>query len=204
MKRLPVIDLSGQPADIGFSHGKARCDQLKENYSIYLNMISTNTGQNESAIIDLARRFLPKVEKTAPELVTEMEGIAQGAGVSLETILVLNCRSELAFPDQLATQCTVVGLTANRTVSGHGVIAQNLDIIRYHYKATILRALLIDFPIPTRKKGEKISPFFNLAIKNRLILESYFIPVHPEPPVVHFYASSRMGCSDSECCKALT
>ncbi len=127
MKHLPVIDLSGQPADIGYAHGKALCVQLKENYSIYLNMISTNTGQSEQAIVDLARRFLPEVEKAAPELLAEMEGIAQGAGVSLETILVLNCRSELAFPDQLATQCTVVGLTGNRTVSGKGVIAQNWD-----------------------------------------------------------------------------
>ena len=127
MKRLPVIDLSGQPADIGFAHGKALCEQLKENYSIYLNMIGANTGQSEPEIVELARRFLPEVEKAAPELLTEMEGIAQGAGVSLETILVLNCRSELAFPDQLATQCTVVGLSGNRTVNGKGVIAQNWD-----------------------------------------------------------------------------
>ena len=127
MKRVPVIDLSGNPSDIGFAHGKALGDRLKENYSIYLNMISTNTGQSEAAIVALALRFLPSIEKAAPELLAEMDGIAQGAGVSLETILVLNCRSELAFPDQLATQCTVVGLTAKRTVSGRAVIAQNWD-----------------------------------------------------------------------------
>ncbi len=48
---------------------------------------------------------------------TELEGIAQEAGVSLETILVLNSRSELAFPDQLATQCTVIGITDEKAVS---------------------------------------------------------------------------------------
>ncbi|MGB9438913.1 MAG: hypothetical protein WCB15_13280 [Desulfobacterales bacterium] len=53
MKRLPVVDLSGQPADIDFAHGKALCDKLKENYSIYVNMVRTNTGQSESAIVDL-------------------------------------------------------------------------------------------------------------------------------------------------------
>ncbi len=53
MKRLPVVDLSGQPADIGFAHGKVLCDQLKENYSMYVNMVRTNTGQSESAIVDL-------------------------------------------------------------------------------------------------------------------------------------------------------
>ena len=41
MKRLPVVDLSSQSADIGFAHGKALCDQLKENYSIYLNLVIT-------------------------------------------------------------------------------------------------------------------------------------------------------------------
>jgi hypothetical protein len=52
MKHLPVVDLS-QPADIGFARGKVLCDQLKENYSIYVNMDRTNTGQSESAIVDL-------------------------------------------------------------------------------------------------------------------------------------------------------
>jgi isopenicillin-N N-acyltransferase-like protein len=34
LKRVPVIDLSGNPSDIGFAHGKALGDRLKENYSI--------------------------------------------------------------------------------------------------------------------------------------------------------------------------
>jgi isopenicillin-N N-acyltransferase-like protein len=117
MKRLPVIDLSGQPADIGFAHGKAFCEQVKENYSVYLNMINANTGKSEPAIADLARRFLPGIVKATPELLTEMEGIVQGAGANLETILVLNSRSELAFPDQLATQCSFIGITDEKAVS---------------------------------------------------------------------------------------
>jgi hypothetical protein len=55
MKRLPVVDLSGQPADIDFAHGKALCDKLKRNHSIYVNMVRTNTGQSESAIVDLQK-----------------------------------------------------------------------------------------------------------------------------------------------------
>ncbi len=55
-----------QPADTSFAHGKALCEQLKKNYSMYLNMISANTGQNEPAIADLAWRFLPEIEKAAP------------------------------------------------------------------------------------------------------------------------------------------
>ena len=33
----------------------------------------------------------------------------------------------MAFPDQLALQCTVIGLTAEKTVCGRAVIAQNWD-----------------------------------------------------------------------------
>jgi isopenicillin-N N-acyltransferase-like protein len=127
MKKLPVIDLSGQPADIGFSHGMAMSEQIKQNYRLYLDMIHNNTGLSEPMILDLAKRFLPEIEKTAPELLAEMEGTARGARVSLETILVLNSRSELAFPDQLAMQCTVIGLTAEKTVCDRAVIAQNWD-----------------------------------------------------------------------------
>jgi microcystin degradation protein MlrC len=73
------------------------------------------------------------------------------------------------------------------------------------FVTTSLRALLIVFPIATKKRRENLSFLLkNLPNKNRLILDSYFIPVHQRPLVVHFYVSSRKDCSDSECCKALT
>jgi isopenicillin-N N-acyltransferase-like protein len=127
MERLPLVDLSGQPSEIGFKHGQALREQIRKNYLLYLNMIRNNTGQTEPQILGLANRFLPKIKNSAPELLEEMTGLSQGAGVSLETILILNCRSELAFPDQLSTQCTVVGLAGEKTASGRSLIAQNWD-----------------------------------------------------------------------------
>lgn len=127
MERLPLIDLSGSPFEIGYAHGLALREQIQKNFVLYLSMIRNNTGLAEPAILEMARRFIPEIKKSAPELLEELDGISKGADLSFETILTLNSRSELAFPDQLSGQCTVIGLTAERTGDGHAVIAQNWD-----------------------------------------------------------------------------
>ena len=69
MKRLPVVDLSSQSADIGFAHGKALCDQLKENYSIYLNLVITKiffATSRGGLLIDFPIETKKKGEKIPP------------------------------------------------------------------------------------------------------------------------------------------
>jgi isopenicillin-N N-acyltransferase-like protein len=60
-----------------------------------------------------------------------MEGIAKGAGVSLEQILFLNARSELmsmgTTGEVKAGECTAIGLNGERTVDGRPILAQNWD-----------------------------------------------------------------------------
>jgi isopenicillin-N N-acyltransferase-like protein len=127
MERLPLIDLSGSPFEIGYAHGLSLREQIQKNFNLYLNMIRNNTGLAEQEIVGMARRFIPEIERSAPKLLEEMAGISKGAELSLETLLTLNSRSELAFPDQLSAQCTVIGLTTGRTSDRHTFIAQNWD-----------------------------------------------------------------------------
>jgi len=128
MSFFPIIDLKGQPFDIGLAHGRALAGPIATNYKTYLNMISGNAGLDEDRVIQLARLFVPFLEDAAPHLLEEMEGIAKGAGIALDSVLVLNARTELAFPDQLAGgECTSIGLSGQRTTQGQTILAQNWD-----------------------------------------------------------------------------
>lgn len=126
---LPIIDLKGTPYAMGLTHGRTLTAQIKANFNAYLQMIQNSYGLNPDLVSILAKKFLPELERDAPQILEEIQGIADGAGVSLETVLVINARSELAFPDQLSAECTVIGLSGRRTTSGRVLMAQNWDWI---------------------------------------------------------------------------
>ncbi len=126
---LPIIDLKGSPYEMGLTHGQALTAQIKANFNAYVQKIQNSCGHTPDVINIHAKKFLPELERAAPQLLEEMHGIADGAGVSLETVLVINARTELAFPDQLGAECTVIGLSGSRTISGRVLMAQNWDWI---------------------------------------------------------------------------
>jgi isopenicillin-N N-acyltransferase-like protein len=126
---FPVIDLAGRPFDMGLAHGSTLADSIKANYRTYIKMIDGTAGLSQKKIIETVRGFIPELENATPHLLEEMHGIAKGAGVPLETILVLNCRTELLYPDYLGSECTAIGLTGDRTTDGRVLLAQNWDWI---------------------------------------------------------------------------
>jgi len=122
-----VIDLAGQPFDLGLAHGRALAREIQDNFATYRDLIRGYAGLEEKRILELASLFKPLLAKEAPHLLEEMEGLAKGAGVSLETILAINVRTELVYPDQLAGECTSIGLSGARTADGRPLLAQNWD-----------------------------------------------------------------------------
>jgi len=134
---FPVIDIAGRPFDMGVTHGRILENSIKANYSTYIKMIAATAGLRQPEVIKAVQRFIPEVGNAAPHILEEMRGIAEGAGVSLETILVLNCRTELLYPDQPNAECTAIGLSGDRTTNGHVLLAQNWDWIPAAYDTSV-------------------------------------------------------------------
>ena len=127
MEFFPIISLKGNHFDMGFEHGRALNRQITANLSLYMEMIHGNTGTKEEKILEQALEFLPVLQKTAPLLVEEMEGIACGARVPIESVLVLNARTELMSGAWPTGECTAFGLAGRRTADGRPLLAQNWD-----------------------------------------------------------------------------
>jgi isopenicillin-N N-acyltransferase-like protein len=91
----------------------------------------------------VAARYLPFANGYAPELVEEMRGIAEGAGVAFEDVFLLNCFLDVydaVFPqlaDAILDGCTAFGVTAERA-DGNTVVAQNLDLRSFFGPAAVL------------------------------------------------------------------
>ncbi|PYH45542.1 putative acyl-CoA:6-aminopenicillanic-acid-acyltransferase [Aspergillus saccharolyticus JOP 1030-1] len=122
-KEPPKIVLSGTPLEIGLQHGAQLRAQIESQLSVYRTMFQYTSKLSWDAVLDLAGEFRTTIARLTPELLEEMQGIADGAGVTLLDIIALNCRSEISF-GKFSDGCTSLSLHR----SGRGrILAQNWD-----------------------------------------------------------------------------
>jgi predicted choloylglycine hydrolase len=130
MNDLPVLILEGTPRQRGRAHGEALRalivefnDRWREDIRADLNI------DPDEYIRELVERnhFLPAVKKWTPELLEEVEGIAEGCGVDLATIFARQLSDEdwlyrmaRKFPVE---HCSALGVRAD----GSTLVAQNMD-----------------------------------------------------------------------------
>ena len=128
---FPIIDLKGKHYEMGETHGRALAKEIRANVQLYFMMFKGLTGLEPEQCLAHTDRIFDVMQKDAPHLLEEMEGIARGADVPLIEILFLNARSELMSmgqsPNTSPGECTAIGLTGERTVSGTPLLAQNWD-----------------------------------------------------------------------------
>ena len=126
-----IVELNGSAFEMGLHHGKALKDEIRANLALYFEMVKGLTGSEAAVCLQHAAKFREAIHSHAPDLLDEMQGIAEGAGVSLDHILFLNARTELmsmqASNQAQSGECTAIGLTGERTVNGQTMIAQNWD-----------------------------------------------------------------------------
>lgn len=128
---FPIIELKGNPYTMGKTHGRILAKEIRANLELYFVMLRGLAGLEPHQCLTHAARIFDVMQKDAPHLLTEMEGIADGAEVPLNEILFLNARTELMSlgraPDEIQAECTAIGLTGERTISGKPILAQNWD-----------------------------------------------------------------------------
>ena len=124
--------MSGKPYDLGRQHGTALKVQVQGNIKKVFSLMNQYApGTTRSQIIRAARKFVTPAEKWSPDLVEEIRGIADGAGVTFDDAFALNSLSELSmnigdFGKTLA--CTCFSAQAPTTKDGEVFIGQNQDL----------------------------------------------------------------------------
>lgn len=88
------IRVSGLPQERGRQYGKQAADKIRRNIKHYLR-----PGQLppwERTVGYISNIYVPGLKKYFPSALEEMQGIADGAGVSVEEIIMLNARYDLS------------------------------------------------------------------------------------------------------------
>ena len=134
------IKVSGTPYERGFQYGsqaKERIYKVIEEYKVLFEKEAFITWDKA---YELSKPYRKEIEKYRPDLVEEMKGIADGAGLDFNTILTLNCRSEIMFAkaDIAEDACTTIGVPPEASENGHTLLAQNWDWWSMGYGTTVL------------------------------------------------------------------
>jgi isopenicillin-N N-acyltransferase-like protein len=93
---FPLVEVSGTPFERGLQHGRAVPERVKGSVALYRDQLAKR-GVDGATIVVLARKVIPKIVAFDPAYFEEMQGMAEGAGVSIEDIVLVNCRTEMMF-----------------------------------------------------------------------------------------------------------
>jgi isopenicillin-N N-acyltransferase-like protein len=127
-----VISLRGDAYTRGVQHGSQAKELIKRNISYYLHLWETYSGMDRMLVLEQARGFIPMIEMYDREIMEEIRGIADGAGISVEEAVALNSRYEFVWAKMAVEhvgrgECTSIAAAPEACPSNHTLIGQNWD-----------------------------------------------------------------------------
>jgi isopenicillin-N N-acyltransferase-like protein len=147
LSAIPVLDLSGTPAQIGAAHGEAQRERIRAYVDRFLGWLVGSAAVRITED-ELWARWAPQVaanQAAAPALVEEMRGIARGSGVPFERIFLLNSLLDLnsfrylSLAQNFAGGCSTFAVVAEAG-TGKTLVGQTYDMPEFHQDyLTVLR-----------------------------------------------------------------
>lgn len=137
---FPFISVSGPPYERGRQHGQAQAARVRASAAMYGDSLQRLGFSGERAS-ELIQQFATHIEAFGEHYLEEMRGIADGAGLSLEQVVMINARTEVmaqarrlsgndesaAVAEDPTDGCTGAVILPQRTRDGQLIHGQNWD-----------------------------------------------------------------------------
>jgi len=92
--QFPFVSVSGTPEARGRAYGQQAADRVRKSAAMYGQTL-VDLGYDAMARTQLITSFAREIENFAPHYLEEMRGIAAGANVPFEDIVMVNARTEV-------------------------------------------------------------------------------------------------------------
>lgn len=126
----PLIKVSGSHREIGRQIGQATapqvCQAIENARMVLQNAYESLQLTWEGAQIQ-SRKYLPFAQERYPQYVEEIMGIAEGAEVPMDDLVVLNAMEAVTTDALHLTKCTSMAVNEDRTADEHVLVAHNED-----------------------------------------------------------------------------
>ena len=142
MADLPLLELGADPYQRGLQHGHTMASAIRDNLETYLRRFEAGGVSRETAQAE-GVKWVEVIASHSPEYAEEMRGVAEGSGLPLADIAMLNARYEIIYSvfggeavavagrgaevDAEVDGCTSFGALPEATATGHTLIGQNWD-----------------------------------------------------------------------------
>ncbi len=120
------IKLSGSPRERGRTYGEAARERILKVVEEYKVLFDKEAHMAWGDALRMAAAYEEPIRAYRPDLLEEMQGIAEGAGLDFGTVLLLNCRTEVMFA-QFEDDCSVIGVPPEASADGKTYLAQTWD-----------------------------------------------------------------------------
>lgn len=134
--QFPFVSVSGTPEARGRSYGQQAADRVRKSAAMYGQTL-VDLGYDAMARTQLITSFAREIENFAPHYLEEMRGIAAGANVPFEDIVMVNARTEVIAKARAEKKkaaelepgdgCTGALILPTRSANGRLIHGQNWD-----------------------------------------------------------------------------
>ena len=138
MRTFQLIKINAAtPFERGVQYGEQAKEKIKAGIESYKRLFAQSGNRSWEQIKEYAISFVPMIEEDMPEILSEAKGIAEGAGVNMDELMVLNCRYEITkFPKE--DECTTCAILPEAADGGKTLLVKDWD-----YRAGILDNIVI-------------------------------------------------------------
>jgi hypothetical protein len=117
-----VMHLEGLPHEMGLQHGRLLGSVIRDLHDVYMTCVRVWRGLRRSTLVRRGRRMEPHIP---PHLIEEMHGIAEGADMPYDDVLVAHTFLESVE----AVHCACYAAWGRATRDGELVFGRNLDFL---------------------------------------------------------------------------
>lgn len=149
-RTFPFHRFAGSHRRIGEQMGEACRDVVHSHLNKALNRLKTRSGIDRDGALSRAISYRPAVLQHAAFFDEEIQGLADGAGLSLPEAYLLQLRAEVATPispadgDESNDECTSFAVLAEATSNGVPMVGQNADLPSFYGEIAIVAEIVPD------------------------------------------------------------
>jgi isopenicillin-N N-acyltransferase-like protein len=128
----PHVRVTGSARERGRQVGVQAQERVLATLDLYRRVFAHYAGWDWTQVVDHGARYRPAIEAAHPDVLDEMAGIADGAGVRPDDILAVNVRTEILFAAvarraAAPRECTSFAVLPSGTAGGHTLLGQSWD-----------------------------------------------------------------------------
>ncbi len=126
----PMIKVSGSNLEMGRQIGRAASARIRNSLKNARKLLANakeHLGLSWEEAIEVSRPYQTCAREVFPQLVEELIGYAEGAGVLFDEIFLLNSMEEITSDALHLTKCTSMAVNQEHTADNHVLVAHNED-----------------------------------------------------------------------------